>query len=338
MFLNGPTVYTQDTPYGPYSGIWMPHVIGAFFPLGWLPCLVAAKFWFVLELVCLILMIWLIAGRKLPSPKLFGLCLLLIFLFPPLYLHLTNGQITILTTVLLMLVIFLPRYDYPPISLPLWMSFFLALALAKPLIGVLVYPGLLVKAYQQHGFRGAVNLILSIVGWVVLLIVPLSLIDPGWQKGFIDVITFNVGYPWDLPVPYAQLKFALGPLGIFLWALIFVICLGIVLWLWLNQNPKVALLWSFALTPIATPYCSSWDFILMLPLLLWLLIHTKSLFARWVLIAGYLLVIFFQISLRWHTNDIPDGSNWWIPISLLVVFILTLGLDYMHSKQLPAFA
>jgi hypothetical protein len=191
--------------------------------------------------------------------------------------------------------------------------------------------------YQKKGMEGALKLILSIAGWVILLIIPLFLIDPDWPKGFIDVITSNMGIQWNFPVPYVQLKFALGSLGIILWMLIFATCLGFVLWLWLNRNPRIALLWSLALTPIATLYCSSWDFVLMLPLLLWLLIHAKSLPARLVLVAGYVLINIVQVSLRWQNSGILDGSNWWISISLLAVFLLTFGLDYLHSKRLPAF-
>jgi hypothetical protein len=334
MLLNGQTPYSKVTPYGPYPGIWMPHLIGALFPIGWLPCWVAAKLWMITELVGLVFMIWLVAERKLPSPMLFGLCLLLIFLFPPLYVHLSIGQISIFITILLLMIIFLPRDDYPPSSIPWWMSLFLALALAKPQLGILVYPGLLVRMYQKQGVTGSLKLIASIAGWILLFLIPLTLLDPVWPRGFLEIITENIGVPWNLPNLYVQLKFALGSAGIILWAVIFISCLAVVLWLWLNRDPKIAMLWSLALTPVATPYCSSWDFVLMLPLLLWLLIYKENVFTRIVLVVGVFLVAILQVVMRWQVENIPDGSNWWVSISLLVVFILTLGVDYLQTKRL----
>ena len=326
--VRGQTPYTQDTSYGPYSGIWMPQIIGAFLFLGLLPCPVAAKIWFISEIAGLFLMIWLVAGRKLPSPTLFGFCLLLVLLFPPMYIHFAMGQISILITVLVMLVVFLPKEDHSPLTLRWWIPLFLALGLAKHLLGVLVYPGLLVGVYRHQGMGAAIKLITLTAGWVALLILPVSLIDPGWLQGFLDVTLGNINIPWDLPVPLVQLRMNLGSTGIVLWALIFLAILSFVFWLWLNYDAKLAVLWSLALTPIATPYCSSWDFVLIVPLMLWLLIQLQSKLARIGLILGALLIDLLQVTTRWHTR-IPDGRYWWVPIAFLVVFILSIGVEQM---------
>lgn len=333
MLLHGQTPYSTNTPYGPYPGIWMPHLIGAFLPIGWLPCWVAANIWFVSELVSLLLIVWLVAGSKLPSPKLFGLSLVMIFMFPPLYFHFIIGQISIFITVLIMLVIFDPNNKYPTKILPWWMSLFLALALAKPQLGVLVYPGLLVKMYDKHGKRGAINLILHTAGWVALLIIPITLIDPYWWKGFFEIIFENINVQWNLPTLYVQLRLSLGLLGSALWFMIFLTSLGLVLWLWLKRNPQIALLWTLALTPIATPYSSSWDFILLLPLMIWLLLNTRFIMPRVVLVVGILLIDILQVAMRWQKSGIPDGDNWWVPLSVLAIFLLTKGLGSFYSKR-----
>lgn len=331
MLLHGQTPYSLNTPYGPYPGIWMPQVIGAFFIVGWLPCWVAAKIWFLTELAGLSLMIWLVAGRKLPSPALFGLCLLLIFLFPPLYFHFAIGQISILITVLVMLVVFLSGEESSPLTLRWWMPLLLAIGLAKPQLGVMVYPGLLVGMYCHRGVGAAAKLVLLTAGWVALLIIPVSLIDPGWPQGFLNITLGNFKVLWDLPTPFVQLRISMGATGFVLWVLIFLACLGFVLWLWIKRDAKLALLWSLALTPIATPYCSSWDFILIMPLLLWLLIHLQSRLARTVLVLGVFLVDILQVAMRWHTS-IPDGRNWWVPVALLAVAILTVVLNDIVEK------
>ena len=325
MLLHGQTPYSLNTPYGPYPGIWMPQLIGAFFVVGLLPCLIAAKIWFISELAGLLLMIWLVAGHKLPSPALFGVCLLLIFLFPPLYIHFAIGQISILITVLVMLVVFLSSEEDLLPALRWWIPLFLAIALAKPQLGVLVFPGLLVGIYHRRGVGEAAKLMLSTAGWVALLIIPVTLLDPGWLQGFLNITLGNIKVLWDLPTLLVQLRIWMGTIGIVLWALIFLVCLGFTLWLWLYRDAKLALLWSLALTPIATPYCSSWDFMLMMPLLLWLLIHLQSRLARTALLMGALLVDILQVAMRWHTS-LPDGRNWWVPVTLLAVFILAGAL------------
>jgi len=332
MLLHGQTPYSFETPYGPYPGIWMPQLIGAFFFVGWLPCWVAAKIWFLLELAGLFLMIWLTAGRKLPPPVLFGLCLLLIFLFPPVYIHFAIGQISIFITVLIMLVVFFSGEGHAQLTLRWWMPLFLAIALAKPQLGVLVYPGLLVGAYHRHGVSAALRLVLLTTGWVALLILPVALMDPGWLQGFLQVTLGNTNVLWDLPTLFVQLRLGLGAPGIWLWALIFLACLGFVLWLWLKRDAQTALLWSLALTPIATPYCSSWDFLLMAPLLLWLLLHLPSRLARAALVLGVLLADSGQIAMRWNTS-ISDGRNWWVPPALLLVFLLALVLNKVTEKR-----
>lgn len=331
MLLHGGTPYTHNTPYGPYAGIWMPQLIGAFFPLGWLPCWVAAKLWFLSEIAGLFAMIWLVAGHKLPAPWLFGAGLLLIFLFPPLYTHLIIGQISIFITVLLMLVVFQFREEPAP-GLHWWAPLFLAIALAKPQLGVLVYPGLLVWAFRKGGYISAGKLMLYTALWVLVLIVPVTLIDPAWPKGFLDITLGNTQVVWDLPNPFVQLKVSLGMVGILLWALIFLGCLGFTLWLWRTQDARLALLWSLALTPIATPYCSSWDFMLMVPLLLWLLIHTPSNLARLALILGALAIDGLQFAARLRAN-IPDGENWWVSIALLGVMALALGIQAITVRR-----
>ncbi len=335
LLVHGGHPYTEVTPYdGDFSGRWLPQLIGAFFMIGWLPCWVAAKFWFVTELAGILFIIWLVGGRKLPSLKAFSLSLLLIALFPPLYVHLQSGQIAIFIAVLLLVIIFLPKYDYPQYPFSWWIPLFLALALAKPFLGVLVYPGLLAKMYQHHGKTGAIRLILATAGWIIALMVPLTMIDPQWLDGFIYIVIKNWGVPWNFPIPYVQLKNTLGTLGIILWALIFSISLAGVLWLWLKKNSKTALVWTLALTPIATPYCSSWDFVLMLPLLVWLVLYTKSVLAKLVLIVGYLLISYFQIHMRLVNTEISDGANWWVPISLFTIFCFTFWLDHRHSNRL----
>jgi hypothetical protein len=331
MLLHGLTPYSWNTPYGPYPGIWMPQTIGAFFVIGFLPCWLAAKFWFLSEIFGLLLIIWLASGKKMPSQTLFAISLLLIFFFVPLYIHLGIGQISIFITVMVMLVVFLPKEGYPPDHLAWWMPLLLALGLAKPQLGILVYPGLLAGMLRYKGLRGGIRLVLSIAAWIIVLIVPLFLLDSGWVKGFLNITLGNTSVTWDLPVPMVQLRAALGAPGVLLWALIFLACLSFTLWLWLKRDARLALVWSLALTPIATIYCSSWDFMLMIPLLIWTLLRLQTIPARIVLVGGALLVDILQVAQRWKTS-LPDGRNWWIPPFLLAVIALAIGIEHLIHR------
>ncbi|MEI8132365.1 MAG: glycosyltransferase 87 family protein, partial [Leptolinea sp.] len=112
MVLQGLTPYTFHPPYLPpywqVPAVWMPQSIGAFVWLGLLPCSFASKIWFGIEISGLLVVVWMLAGRILPSRGLFAASLLLIFLFPPLYIHFLLGQYSILFLTLVLLVVYVP--------------------------------------------------------------------------------------------------------------------------------------------------------------------------------------------------------------------------------------
>jgi uncharacterized membrane protein YjgN (DUF898 family) len=76
---------------------------------------------------------------------------------------------------------------------------------------------------------------------------------------------------------------------------------------------------------------------LMMPLVLWLMIHLKSRLARLGLVLGVFLIDIFQVAMRWHSS-VSDGRNWWVPVALLAIFILSLGIEQMQSRRFLAFA
>ena len=320
MVLQGLTPYTFHPPYLPpywqVPAVWMPQSIGAFVWLGLLPCSFASKIWFGIEISGLLVVVWMLAGRILPSRGLFAASLLLIFLFPPLYIHFLLGQYSILFLTLVLLVVYVPGvWRIAPLLL--------AVALAKPQLGILVYPGILIWVWRTRGTGGLFRLATFTVLSVVVLTLPLFFGFPAWPSDFLYVTTSNLGKPWELPTLYVLLTVALGRTGFIIWLSVFLMVACLCIWLWLKRDAKIAVLISLALTPVVTTYASSWDFTLLLPALIGLLLRVKTTFARVMLVGGVFLVDIIIIMTRWR-NEISDGSQWWIPLALLMIMGLSL--------------
>ena len=227
LVLQGQAPYSLEPPYGPYLAVWMPQTIGAFLYLGLLPCWLASKLWYGLAFAAMLAMIWYTGGCKLPKPALFGLCFLLIFLYPPIYVHFIIGQYSLLFVLLMLLVVFEPR------ARP-WIPLLLAVGLAKPQLGVLIYPGLLASEIRRAGVRSAARLVLSTGGVLALLTLPLFIGYPGWVSQFITVEAANMAKQWALPTLFVNLGLWLGRPGQAIWAALFLAGLAVTLRLWLS--------------------------------------------------------------------------------------------------------
>jgi multisubunit Na+/H+ antiporter MnhE subunit len=87
------------------------------------------------------------------------------------------------------------------------------------------------------------------------------------------------------------------------------------------------MLWSLALTPLVTAYCSTWDFTLLLPLFFWLFLHFNNIWSQIGLLTGMLMSDIWQILPRLRKTDVPDHTLWWVPVVLLVVFLLSMQIE-----------
>jgi hypothetical protein len=319
ILINGDSPYSLDPSYGPFINVWFPTGIGAFFTLGYLPFDAAARLWLFLELCGLSFFIWFAGNKKVPSPWLLMVCILLIFFFPPLYVHFILGQYSIFFASLLIIYVLIPDKR-------IWTPALLAIALVKPQLGILIYPGLIFSEFMKSGPGGAAKLVLITAGWVFFFTVPLFLLAPRWPLDFAIVTLKNFEIGWGQPSLYVQLSAAMGSVGgMIAWGLLFItLCLS--LWLWSKFDEQTALVWSLALTPLVTPYIWSWDFVLMLPALLWLVVRAKSTHGRIVILVGAFLIDAIIVSLRWN-KDIADSSQIWIPSALMLVFIISMLAD-----------
>ena len=208
----------------------------------------------------------------------------------------------------------------------------LVLGLTKPQLAILIYPGLFIHVWRTRGFRQAAWLVGSTGITAALLLIPLFLYYPAWLGDFLFITFDNLGKGWGLPTLFVQLPVYLGAAGYGVWAMVFLTALVTSLWLWSRENPKVALVASLAMTPMITPYASSWDFLLLLPAFFWLLIHLRSKAARAALLLGMLFVFAAQIAARWH-QDISDGSQWWIPPGLILIYLISLAIENFRTDN-----
>ncbi|MHB0987795.1 MAG: glycosyltransferase 87 family protein [Bellilinea sp.] len=304
----------------------MPQTLGMFFWFGLLTCTIPAKLWLLVEICGYIWIIWLINDHQRVPVWIFAICLLALLLFPPLWVHTTLGQFSMLFVILMLMIANIPKAQH-------WMPLLLSIGLTKPQLGILVYPGLFIYTWHQKGFRQATWLLISTAISVVLLTIPLFIFFPGWVKDFFFITFDNFGKQWDLPTLFVQLPLILGQVGYAIWALVFLLALAISLWVWYKKDHKTAMIVSLTLTPMVTPYASSWDFMLLLPAFYWLILKLKIMSARVVLLAGTFLVYFFQYAVRWH-RDIRDGSVWWVPPVLISVYLISLLIE--NVERLPS--
>jgi len=326
MLVHGSTPYSLNPPYGPFPAVWMPHTLGALFWFGLFPCTVSSSLWLLLEMFGFVWMIWLFNDYKSPAIWVFVVCLLALFLFPSLWVHIVLGQFSMLFAILMLVVVYVPGAKR-------WIPVLLALGLTKPQLGLLVYPGLVVHTWRHQGFRQAVWLMLSTAICVAVMTIPLFVFYPTWLDGFVLVTIDNFDTHWGLPTLFVQLPMLLGKSGYLIWGAVFLATMGLSLWIWYSKDKKEAVLLSLALTPLATTYASSWDFMLLLPAFYWLVLNIKVKAARAILLTGAGLVYVFQYIARWK-HDIPDGSQWWIMPAMVSVFLAVWLVEHAVRSNL----
>lgn len=328
MLVQHQSPYTYDAPYGPYPSVWMPTAIGMFFLVGFISCDMASKLWLTVEIVGFLWMMWAIADYKMPSRRAFFTCLLVFFLFPPLWTHAVLGQFSMMFAISMVIIVYVPQARR-------FTPFLLILGLAKPQLVILVYPGLMLSIWRREGFCQVLRLLALAAATVLLSLIPLTLSYPNWVENFVLISIKNLAGGWNLPSLFVQLPAHLGKIGYVIWAIVLILAMAVSTWLWIKKDPKIALIISLALTPMVTLYSWSWDLTLLLPAFFWLTIKLKSALARGTLFLGMASVIAIQIAARWG-RDIDDSMQWWISPALIFVYLLSLAVEFFGvSGKLP---
>ena len=322
LLIHGYSPYRLDLLFENSRAVWFPHIIGLLYPIGFLSQWQAGNLWFLLNLGAIVALVYSILNQHgTPRPALFGLVCAGIFLFPPTVNLLRLGQVDVLLVALWLAS--LPRAE----KSPLLAAFCLALWLTKPQMGILLFPALAVQWGLENKSRLGLKILLlsaAICAWLTL---PLWFHSPGWPMDFMESLSANP--QWAQPTLRARLGEYPG--GAALYPLLVVACLGAGIATWRRMGQPQATYWLMALTPLALPYGWTWDFTLMLPLL----VDTAARLARrrsqLTLMAVWALNLAAYIAIR-MVND-GEQQFWWMPAWMLLGILASLGLEKWPARQ-----
>jgi hypothetical protein len=313
LLTHGQSPYRVDQLFDLGNAVWMPMVVGLFFPLGFLPLQQASNLWFMFNIVWLLVIAWISSGSFRPSLFLFATALLLILLFPPLVNHLWSGQISILITfTFLMIAIW---NDRMPVML---LAALMAIGLSKPQLAILVLPGFLTWQLKKYGVRRAIELVAYLAVCIFMLTIPLFVADKNWFTDFILALQKNP--TWAQPSSLYFLRNEMSHPGVMIWILLAILIFAMNIWLWVSLPVRDAMYWSLALTLLITPYIWTWDFVLVLPLFISSMFKAKTKLSLGILLAGYLICWSLITSMKIR-GQVNDALFWWVPW-LLILFIV----------------
>lgn len=324
LLVHGQSPYDTSSLNPTHPAGWFPMAIGFFSPLGWLSEDVAMLVWFLLCTVELFTIVFLSQGKARAIHTTF-ISALLAFSFPPVLYHIFLGQIGLTVTLCMILATYFITKEKH------WLTALLvAIGLSKPHLGILVVLGLSVHYYKQGGLREIGAFYLRVALMIVILCLPLFFAYPNW---IVDMISELQSRPPYFIYPSLFMLFwrNMGAFGIFLWVLILLSVLALIYFFWKKLPPMRAVFWSLGLALLVTPYIGSWDFVLLLPILIFAF-SQASWKQKLFLVLSYLLAWYGQAIIQ---NMEPSHNYyfWWVPPWFLVsVAIITPWKRYIKEQ------
>jgi hypothetical protein len=313
------------------TAVWLPQIIGVFFPLGWLSLKQASNLWLIINALTIIGMtIFLTRQANLGMARLpfYSFILLGVFLFPPTASYFWLGQVDFLLIAAMLLSAWgMDQQDAKTAALGF------TLALTKPQLCFVVLPSAFIWLMIKGRWKYGLKVIALLVLFLLVSTIPLWLADLHWIKDFIQSFLRNSGGRWLQPALFTQLQVQFGRTGLMLWLVVAISCIAISTILWNKLEPRRAILWSLALTTIAAPYIWSWDFTLLLPLFIDTAARLTKVSARLVLILAWLACFFFSVWSRQF--EASDHRLWWLPFTMLFGIIASLQVDRIKNRNLP---
>jgi hypothetical protein len=302
------------------NAVWMPVIIGLLFLIGYLPLQWASNFWILLNLISLCLMVILIARCSHKSIIWILLTIFSLTIFPVTITHFVLGQVSLIICFVLFI---LAKYRNQ--LKPVVIGLLLAIAFTKPQLVVLFLPAYLVINYRDKRAKQLLWIISYTIIWIVLFCLSLFIFFPNWIPDFLYNLSIN--NRWFYPTLYSFLisKSVNIELAIALAITYLVIGISIAVVLTFKLDKFEALLWCLALTPLFCPVVWSWDFVLLYPLIIFLVFETKSIIGSWVIYCGFgictIALIFMQI-FGFKDNQL----TFWVPPFLIVNLLLSRTL------------
>jgi hypothetical protein len=316
LLVRGQSPYDTASLNPVLPAAWLPMAIGFFFPLGWLSEETALRVWYVFNILEVALLVYLAQGNKLALQDTVVLALFCFF-FPLTLNHINLGQFSITAALCWVIAVYFLERDRR------WAAAFLiALALTKPHLGFPALLGLAYRDSRHSGLRAAFSFWAKILVACLLMCVPLFVAYPNWIPDALESMGSNP--PWSYPSLYILFERFLGNgWGHLLWGMTTLTVLGVNFWLWKKLPTRDAVYWSLALAPLVTPYIGSWDFVILLPLLILTYVNADWRGKVFVWVAygvawyGMARVQMLEVS---HNHYF-----WWVPLWFLGVGALLSG-------------
>lgn len=318
LLVRGHSPYDTASLNPVLPAAWLPMAIGFFFPLGWLPEETALRVWYVFNILEVALLVYLAQGNKLALQDTVALALACFF-FPLTLNHINLGQFSITAALCWVIAVYFLERDRR------WAAAFLiALALTKPHLGFPALLGLAYCDYRHSGLRAVFSFWVKILIACLLMCLPLFAAYPNWIPDALKSMGNNP--PWSYPSLYILFERFLGSWwGHLLWGFTTLTVLGVNFWLWKKLPAREAVYWSLGLAPLVTPYIGSWDFVVLLPLLILTYVNTDWRGKVFVWIAYG--AAWYGMA-RVQTLEVSHNHYfWWVPLWFLGIGALVSGWE-----------
>lgn len=323
LLMRGQSPYNTSSLQAELPAVWLPMSIGFFSFLGLFSEQVALRIWFFLSLVQLSLMVWWVMGSA-HSVFVTPLVAVLAYFFPPTINHFMLGQFSITVLFCLLAAAYFAEKDCS------WLAaLFLALGLSKPQLGILAVIGLSIFYFHRSGFKRLILFGSQVILACMLLCLPLFIAYSKWIPDWIESTRSN-RYAWLHPSLLAEFQRIMGSWGVVIWVIVLIAVVILTYRIWLENSAVNAMIWSLAFTTLITPYIWSWDFVLLLPLLV-LGFATTDWKGKVFLFAAYFAGFVGMMTIQLSAND-NNYRFWWVPVWF--VGMITLIHFWNRSKQL----
>lgn len=327
LLVHGESPYRISILFDGGNAVWFPQVVGMFFPLGLLSQHQAANLWLIINVLMTMglatFLMWRAKEGK-PTPLVYGVALLGVFLFPPTIAHLVLGQVDLLLIAAILASAYMIERHHAVAA-----AFCLAFALTKPQLCFLVIPSALLSPILKGKWKEGLRLAGLMGVFVLALSIPLWVAEPSWIDDF--VLNLRSNPDWLQPALFTQLQLRFGIQGFILWILVASSCLVLSIVLWTRLVPHRAVLWTMALTTIAAPYLWSWDFTLLLPVFVDTAMRITRTRAGLVLSSTWIATLFLSVWSRRFDNG--DNRLWWLPFLMLLGLVWCLKLEPKVKRE-----
>ncbi|RJP48530.1 MAG: DUF2029 domain-containing protein [Anaerolineaceae bacterium] len=309
LLVNGKSPYDTTPLNSNLPAAWLPMSIGFFAPIGWLDERAALLFWFVFNLVEICLVVLIAQGEYKPAYLAF-ITALFAFAFPPAIYHLMLGQFSLTTTLCAIIAARLIAREKH------WLgAFFLALALSKPHLMSVMMLGLSAWYFRRGGAKSMLGFWLKIAFAAMLLCLPLFIGYPNWIPDALASMTSNE--PWAFPTLLKLFTLNFGGWGIAPWGGIVVGIVAAAIFLWKRFDVIASTYWSLGLALLISPYLGSWDFVTLLPIIVFAFMKSGWK-GRLVIVFSYLLA-WYGMAFIQALEESHNHYFWWIPVWFMAV-------------------